>query len=151
MPLTLGSLLQRLERSKADERFVYLMTSTSGPCRFGVYNFLNHIVLERLWWRDRVRLWSPKDKGYFDNMPAGTEMLVLTGLVAPAISCSRRSSTCARWSAAGQDVHAKKRYHRERGVGSKRRRAADLSAGAGPVAGARADDSSASPIAAARR
>ena len=82
MPLTLGSLLQRLERAKDGERFACLMPSTNGPCRFGVYNLLNNIVLERLGWRDRVRIWSPKDTGYFDNMPAGTEMLVYAGIAA---------------------------------------------------------------------
>ena len=58
------------------------MPSTDGPCRFGVYNLLNNIVLERLGWRDRVRIWSPKDTGYFDDMPAGTEMLVFAGMAA---------------------------------------------------------------------
>lgn len=82
MPLTLGSLLQRLERAHNGERFVYLMTSTDGPCRLGVYNLLNNIVLERLGWRGRVRIWSPKDTGYFDDLPPGTEMLVLAGVVA---------------------------------------------------------------------
>jgi activator of 2-hydroxyglutaryl-CoA dehydratase/predicted nucleotide-binding protein (sugar kinase/HSP70/actin superfamily) len=82
MPLTLGSLLQRLARAKDGERFAYLMPSTNGPCRFGVYNLLNNIVLERLGWRDRVRIWSPKDSGYFDNMPAGTEMLIFAGIAA---------------------------------------------------------------------
>ncbi len=82
MPLTLGSLLRRLECARDGERFVYLMPCTDGPCRFGAYNLLNQIVLERLGWRDRVRIWSPKDTGYFDDMPAGTEMLVFAGIVA---------------------------------------------------------------------
>lgn len=82
MPLTLGSLLGRLERAGEGERFIYLMTSTDGPCRFGVYNLLNHIVLERLGLRRRVRIWSPKDTGYFDSMPGGMEMLVYAGIIA---------------------------------------------------------------------
>ena len=82
MPLTLGSLLRRLERACAGERFVYVMPSTDGPCRFGVYNLLNNIVLDRLGWRDRVRIWSPKDTGYFDDLPAGCEMLVFAGIAA---------------------------------------------------------------------
>ena len=82
MPLTLGTLIQRLERAPADERFVYLMPSTDGPCRFGVYNLLNNIVLERLGWRDRVRIWSPKDTGYFDQLPPGAEPLVFAGIAA---------------------------------------------------------------------
>jgi len=43
---------------------------------------LNNIVLDRLGWRDRVRIWAPKDTGYFDDMPPGTEMLVFAGLAA---------------------------------------------------------------------
>jgi activator of 2-hydroxyglutaryl-CoA dehydratase/predicted nucleotide-binding protein (sugar kinase/HSP70/actin superfamily) len=82
MPFTLGSLIQRLERAPADEEFIYLMPSTNGPCRFGVYNLLNNIVLDRLGWRSRVRIWSPKDTGYFDDLPAGTEMLVFAGILA---------------------------------------------------------------------
>jgi predicted CoA-substrate-specific enzyme activase len=81
MPLTLGSLLQRLDRAGKDERFVYVMPSTDGPCRFGVYNLLNRIVFERLGCQDRLRIWSPKDSGYFDDLPAGTEMLMLAGIL----------------------------------------------------------------------
>jgi len=82
MPLTLGSLLQRLESASATEQFVYLMPCTNGPCRFGAYNLLSNIVLERLGWRDRIRVWSPKDTGYFDDLPPGTEMLVFAGIAA---------------------------------------------------------------------
>jgi predicted CoA-substrate-specific enzyme activase len=82
MPLTLGSLIQRLENAKDGDRFVYMMAGTDGPCRFGVYNLLNTTVLERLGWRDRVRIWSPKDTGYFDDMPEGAEILLFTGVVA---------------------------------------------------------------------
>ena len=82
MPLTLGSLLQRLERATDGERFVYLMPGTDGPCRFGAYNLLNNIVLERLGWRERVRIWSPQDSGYFDDLAPGTEMLLFAGIAA---------------------------------------------------------------------
>jgi predicted nucleotide-binding protein (sugar kinase/HSP70/actin superfamily) len=82
MALTLGGLLQRLERAEPDERFAYLMTSTHGPCRFGVYNLLNQVVLQRLGWQDRVRIWSPRDTGYFAEFPPGFAMLVLAGFMA---------------------------------------------------------------------
>jgi activator of 2-hydroxyglutaryl-CoA dehydratase/predicted nucleotide-binding protein (sugar kinase/HSP70/actin superfamily) len=82
MPLTLGTLIQRLEKVQPGERLVYVMPSASGPCRFGIYNLLNKIVLERLGWNDRLKIWSPKDSGYFDQLPAGTEMLVLAGVLA---------------------------------------------------------------------
>ncbi|MBI2510690.1 MAG: CoA activase [Opitutae bacterium] len=80
--LTLGSLLGRLERAQAGEEFAYLMSSTYGPCRFGVYNLLNQIVLQRLGWRDRVRIWSPRDTGYFDEFPAAFGMVTLAGMAA---------------------------------------------------------------------
>ncbi|HEY5912505.1 MAG TPA: BadF/BadG/BcrA/BcrD ATPase family protein [Verrucomicrobiae bacterium] len=82
MPLTLGSLLQRLDHAQPSERFVYVMPGTDGPCRFGVYNLLNQIVLGRLGWTERLRIWAPKDSGYFDDLPAGTEMLMLSGIIA---------------------------------------------------------------------
>jgi activator of 2-hydroxyglutaryl-CoA dehydratase/predicted nucleotide-binding protein (sugar kinase/HSP70/actin superfamily) len=80
--LTLGSLLRRLERAEPADRFAYLMSSTCGPCRFGVYNLLNQIVLERLGWRDRVEIWSPCDNGYFDEFPASFGMITLAGITA---------------------------------------------------------------------
>ena len=82
MALTIGSLLQRLERAGPDERFVYLMTSTSGPCRFGVYNLLNHIVLEQLGWQDRIHIWSPHDSGYFEQFPPALGILSFGGIIA---------------------------------------------------------------------
>lgn len=82
MVLTLGSLLQRLERAQPGERFAYLMSSTHGPCRFGVYNLLNQIVLRRLGWQDRIRIWSPRDTGYFEEFPAAFGMLTFAGIIA---------------------------------------------------------------------
>lgn len=82
MPLTLGSLLRRLDKAGPNERFIYLITSTDGPCRFGVYNLLNQIVLDRLGWRDRLRIWSPKSSGYFDGTPVGTAILMFTAIAA---------------------------------------------------------------------
>jgi activator of 2-hydroxyglutaryl-CoA dehydratase/predicted nucleotide-binding protein (sugar kinase/HSP70/actin superfamily) len=83
MALTLGSLLQRLQGVEdAAERFVYLMPGTQGPCRFGVYNLLNQIVLKRLGWSERVRVWSPDSAAYFEGFPAGTAGLMFTGFMA---------------------------------------------------------------------
>lgn len=82
MPLTLGTLLQRLNRASADEKFVYLMPGTHGPCRFGVYHLLSRLLLDQLGWRDRVRIWSPQDSGYFDGLSPGTEMLVFASIAA---------------------------------------------------------------------
>jgi predicted CoA-substrate-specific enzyme activase len=81
MVLTLGSLIRRIEQADEGERFAYLMPATDGPCRFGVYNLLNRIVLDRRGWRDRVRIWAPKDVDYFDGIPAGVEMLLFATIV----------------------------------------------------------------------
>ena len=80
--LTLGSILQRLERERhTRERFAVLLTTTHGPCREGAYNLLNQITLERLGWAERVRIWPPADSGYFDDLPGGLSMLVFSTAV----------------------------------------------------------------------
>ncbi len=80
--LTLGGLLQRMMVAKPDESFVYLMSSTYGPCRFGVYNLLNQIVLQQQGWSDRLRIWSPRDTGYFEEFPPVFGIVTLAGLIA---------------------------------------------------------------------
>ncbi len=81
--VTLGSLLQRLEQERdSDKRFAFFMPTSNGPCRFGVYNLMHKLVLERLGYRDRVRVISPHDSDYFAGIPAGFSALVFTGFVA---------------------------------------------------------------------
>ncbi|MBI4514894.1 MAG: CoA activase [Deltaproteobacteria bacterium] len=83
MCITLGSLLQRLERERhTASRFVFLMPRTNGPCRFGVYNLLHKIVLERLGWHERVRVWAPMDIDYSEGMPSGLLPLCVAGWIA---------------------------------------------------------------------
>jgi len=83
MTITLGSLLQRVEKeTDPNQRFAFFMPTADGPCRFGVYNMLHRIVLERLGQGERVRIWSPRDKDYFDGIPAGFSALVMTGFAA---------------------------------------------------------------------
>ena len=48
MTLTLGSLLERLERAAPGERFAFFMPGADGPCRFGAYKELHQLVLDRL-------------------------------------------------------------------------------------------------------
>jgi predicted nucleotide-binding protein (sugar kinase/HSP70/actin superfamily) len=82
MILTLGSLLERLERERAsDERFAFVMPGTDGPCRFGAYKEMHQLVLERLGWTDRVRIWSPPFGDYFSGVPPGLGTIVLAGVV----------------------------------------------------------------------
>ncbi len=83
MCVTLGSLLQRLERERGTGgRFAFLMPRAVGPCRFGVYHVLQRLVLARLGWGDRVRLWSPSDEGYFNDLPPGFNVLIFSAFVA---------------------------------------------------------------------
>ena len=77
--MTLGGLLHRVRQAGADERFVFTMPGGNGPCRFGVYNLLNALTLERAGLRERVRIWAPHEKGYFDKLPPGFALLVFTG------------------------------------------------------------------------
>lgn len=80
MCITAGSLLQRLEGARdSDTRFVFLMPRSTGPCRFGVYNLLHKLVLERLGWHERVGLWSPVDNNYAAGMPTGLFALAVAG------------------------------------------------------------------------
>ena len=83
MVLTLGSLLQRLERDRnTGEEFAFFMPTACGPCRFGVYNVLHKIVLERLDWKARVRIWSPVDRDYFEGLAPGFANVVFAGFIA---------------------------------------------------------------------
>jgi predicted nucleotide-binding protein (sugar kinase/HSP70/actin superfamily) len=91
MCVTLGNLLKRLARERdTDRRFALLMTTTNGPCREGTYNLLNQLTLERLGWKDRVRIWSPVDTGYFADLPGGLSALAFTTLMATDLMLGAR-------------------------------------------------------------
>ena len=79
MAMTLGALLHRVRSAGAEEKFVFTMAGGNGPCRFGVYNLLNSMTLERVGLRDRVRIWAPHERGYFDKLPPGFGLLVFAG------------------------------------------------------------------------
>jgi predicted CoA-substrate-specific enzyme activase len=82
MTLTLGSLLERLEKAGKDEKFAFFMPGSDGPCRFGAYKELHQLVLERLGFRDRVRIWAPPFGDYFQGVPPGLGALMLAGTFA---------------------------------------------------------------------
>ena len=83
MTLTTGSLLERLEQDRAtDERFAFFMPTACGPCRFGVYNMLHKIVLEKTGWKDRVRIISPSDQDYFAEVSTDFRIRALVGFIA---------------------------------------------------------------------
>ncbi|MCP5525227.1 MAG: CoA activase [Verrucomicrobiales bacterium] len=83
MSMTLGGLLRRVENDPdADRRFVFLMPRPQGPCRFGAYNLLNQIVLQRLGLGDRVRLWAPVERDYFATFTPAFTFLLISGFLA---------------------------------------------------------------------
>ncbi len=86
LTITLGSLLERIERPQARrERFAFLMPGSSGPCRFGAYRNLHQLALERLGHGSRVRIWSPPFGDYFQGMPAGFKAVVFAGVCAAGV------------------------------------------------------------------
>ncbi len=83
MTITLGSLLERIEKDKdTDENFAFLIPNANGPCRFGVYNLLYKVVLERLGWKDRVRMWVPDLEDTFAGIPSGFASLAFISFMA---------------------------------------------------------------------
>jgi activator of 2-hydroxyglutaryl-CoA dehydratase/predicted nucleotide-binding protein (sugar kinase/HSP70/actin superfamily) len=81
LALTLGSVLQRL-RAEPGERFVLMMPTARGPCRFGLYHALDKLTFEELGLGDRVEVWSPRDTGYFEGVPGGIAALVFSAVMA---------------------------------------------------------------------
>jgi predicted nucleotide-binding protein (sugar kinase/HSP70/actin superfamily) len=77
--MTLGGVLHRVRQGAPGEKFVFTMPGGNGPCRFGVYNLLNALTLERAGLAGRVRIWAPHEKGYFDKLPPGFGLLVFSG------------------------------------------------------------------------
>lgn len=83
MVITLGSLLKRIEtESERGEQYGFLMPNACGPCRFGVYNLLHKIVLEKAGHSERVRICSPSNQDYFSGVSSSFRFRVFTGLVA---------------------------------------------------------------------
>jgi predicted CoA-substrate-specific enzyme activase len=86
MTVTLGSLLERIERPQAlGQRFAFLMPGSDGPCRFGAYKGLHQMVLDRLGHGERVRIWSPPFGDYFQGMPPGFKAVIFAGVCAAGV------------------------------------------------------------------
>lgn len=114
MCMTLGTILRRLDAERDPGRkFTLLMPRTRGPCRFGMYNLLNNLTLERLGWRDRVRIWSPCDEGYFDDTPAGFTAILFSGLMAGDMLLEALFDTRPDETRAGAANAIYERYHAE--------------------------------------
>ena len=118
MILTLGSIVQRLEAARtSEEEFTLLMPTSTGPCRFGLYTLLEKIVLDKLGWTPRMRIWSPNfDGGYFQGLPKGFDILVFTAITGSDLLLealhhtrpveSTRGSALAIWERRSAELHA---------------------------------------------
>ena len=127
MTLTLGSLLQRLERARDGERFAFFMPGADGPCRFGAYKEIHQLVLERLGFLDRVRIWAPPFGDYFQGVPPGLGAIMLAGSVATDVMRDMLHDVRPREVRAGQADAAYRRYLGELSALCEREGAGDLS------------------------
>lgn len=82
LTLTLGQMLNRVEQGPLEERLACLMPTAHGPCRFGVYHLLQKTVLARLGLTEKIKIWSPGDRNYFEEAGSGFAALAFTGIVA---------------------------------------------------------------------
>jgi predicted nucleotide-binding protein (sugar kinase/HSP70/actin superfamily) len=77
----MGSLLQHVKHEKdTTKNFSFFMPMANGPCRFGAYDTLNEIILERLDLKKRVGIWAPVDDDYFETVPDGFAAVAYTAL-----------------------------------------------------------------------
>ena len=91
MTLTLGLLIEKLQNEPdKNKKFTFLMPGGRGPCRFGNYNHLHKVTMERLGYDDRVSVWSPSDNNYFEGIPGGTVALAYCGFVTADLLLSMR-------------------------------------------------------------
>jgi predicted CoA-substrate-specific enzyme activase len=127
MTLTLGSLLERLERAAEAERFAFFMPGSDGPCRFGAYKEVHQLVLERLGFRDRVRIWAPPFGDYFQGVPPGLGAVILAGTVATDVLRDMLHDVRPREARAGASDAAYARYLAELGALAERETRGDLS------------------------
>jgi predicted nucleotide-binding protein (sugar kinase/HSP70/actin superfamily) len=85
MIITAGSLLERLNKENNNDneiRFAFFIPTSNGPCRFGVYNVLHKIILEKTNWGNRVRIVAPNDQDYFSEMSPDFQVRAIVGYAA---------------------------------------------------------------------
>lgn len=80
--ITLGSLLEYVQNADPNEKIVFFMPRSNGPCRLGCYNLLDKIVLQRLHLDDRVKTWSLCDTDYSEGVPLLSFIAIYTGFIA---------------------------------------------------------------------
>ncbi|MFZ5476375.1 MAG: acyl-CoA dehydratase activase-related protein [Myxococcota bacterium] len=82
MTITAGSLLTRLAAASPEDRFAFFMPTARGPCRFGVYNLLHKLILERTGNGGRVRVVSPDSGDYFAGVSSGLRVRFFVSMLA---------------------------------------------------------------------
>ena len=82
MLVTVGSLLEYVESVPKDERLVFFMARSNGPCRLGCYNLLDKIILKRLGLDKRVSVWALTDTDYSEGVPKDTFVRIYTAFLA---------------------------------------------------------------------
>lgn len=82
MLITLGSLLEYVNKAPKDAQIIYFMPRSNGPCRLGCYNLMDKIVLERLGLSNRVTIWSMTDTDYSEGVSKLTYILCYAGFLA---------------------------------------------------------------------
>ena len=82
MLITVGSLLEYLQTAPKDEKVVFFMARSNGPCRLGCYNLLDKLILKRLGYDKRVSVWSLTDTDYSEGVPKSCYVLIYAGFLA---------------------------------------------------------------------
>lgn len=80
--ITLGSILEYAQNADKNEKIVYFMPRSDGPCRLGCYNLLDKIVLKQCGLADRVKTWSLCDTDYSEGVPLLTFIAIYAGFIA---------------------------------------------------------------------
>lgn len=112
MCLTLGRIIERLQRDP-ERNFISMMPQTNGPCRFGMYNLVDKIVLKRLGLEGRCSFLTPHCDGYFKGLPSGFPVLLLVGVMASDYLYDALLAVRPRESKPGEANAIYARYHSE--------------------------------------
>ena len=80
--VTLGNLLEYIEKAPENENYVFFMPRSNGPCRLGCYNLLDKMVLRRLGLDKRITTWSLSDTDYSEGVPMANFIMIYTAFLA---------------------------------------------------------------------
>jgi predicted nucleotide-binding protein (sugar kinase/HSP70/actin superfamily) len=81
MNSTLGSLLMYVKRnSDKYDNFMYFMPGSDGPCRFGMYNILDKIIIDKIGMADKIKILSSGNNNFIQDVPKGLFIIVYIAL-----------------------------------------------------------------------